>query len=76
MKLRAEDSIEVKSKEENFRTLDMKGQLEGMPFMPQMFRFCGQRFNVYKRAQNLRYGEFHKVTASFQCRSAGSALQR
>lgn len=50
MKLRAGDWIEVKSKEEILRTLDTKGQLEGVPFMPQMFRFCGQRFKVYKRA--------------------------
>lgn len=50
MKLRAGDWIEVKSKEEILGTLDKKGQLEGMPFMPQMFRYCGQRFKVYKRA--------------------------
>ena len=50
MKLRAGDCVMVKSKEEILRTLDKKGQLEGMPFMPQMFRYCGQRFKVYKRA--------------------------
>ena len=37
MKLRAGDWVEVKSKKEILRTLDTKGQLEGMPFMPQMF---------------------------------------
>jgi hypothetical protein len=44
------DWVEVRSKEEILATLDDKGQLEGMPFMPEMFRFCGQRFQVYKRA--------------------------
>ena len=42
--------VEVKSKEEILSTLDGKGRLEGMPFMPEMLRFCGKRFQVYKRA--------------------------
>jgi hypothetical protein len=42
--------VEVRSKEEILRTLDRKGQLEGMPFMPEMFQFCGKRFQVYKSA--------------------------
>ena len=50
MKLRAGDWVEVKSKEEILRTLDKTGRLEGMPFMPQMFQYCGKRFQVYKRA--------------------------
>lgn len=50
MKLRAGHWVEVKSKDEILRTLDTKGQLEGMPFMPQMFQYCGQKFKVYKRA--------------------------
>ena len=44
------DWVEVRSKEEILRTLDGKGQLDGMPFMPEMFRFCGQRLQVHKRA--------------------------
>src|SRR6267143_7266560 len=50
MKLRAGDWVEVKSKEEILRTLDKNGQLEAVPFMPQMFQYCGQRLKVYKRA--------------------------
>jgi hypothetical protein len=49
-KLNVDDWVEVRSKEEILKTLDDKGQLDGMPFMPEMFRFCGQRFQVYKRA--------------------------
>ena len=46
----AGDWVEVRSKEEILRTLDQDGRLEGLPFMPQMFKYCGQRFQVYKRA--------------------------
>jgi len=49
-KLKVGDWVEVRSKEEILRTLDTNGQLDGMPFMPEMFPFCGQRFQVYKSA--------------------------
>lgn len=49
-KLSAGDWVEVRGKEEILRTLDGNGQLDGMPFMREMFRFCGKRFQVYKRA--------------------------
>ncbi len=44
------DWVEVRSKEEILQTLDASGQLDGMPFMPEMLAFCGKRFQVYKRA--------------------------
>jgi len=50
MKLKAGDWVEVKSKEEILATLDKNGRLEEMPFMPQMFGYCGHRFKVYKSA--------------------------
>jgi hypothetical protein len=50
MKPRAGDWVEVRSKEEILTTLDENGRLDGLPFMPQMFQYCGQRFRVYKRA--------------------------
>jgi hypothetical protein len=49
-KLRAGEWVEIRGKEEILRTLDKKGQLNGQPFMPQMFKYCGQRFRVFKRA--------------------------
>jgi len=48
--LRAGDWVEVRSKEEILQTLGSNGRLEGMPFMPEMFSFCGKRFQVFKRA--------------------------
>jgi len=50
MKLRSGDWVEVRCKEEILGTLDGRGRLDGLPFMPQMFRYCGQRARVYKRA--------------------------
>jgi hypothetical protein len=47
---RAHEWVEIRSKEEILKTLDTTGRLEGLPFMPQMFQYCGQRFKVYKRA--------------------------
>ena len=44
------DWVEVLNKEDILKTLDKNGQLDGMPFMPEMFAFCGKRFRVYKRA--------------------------
>lgn len=48
--LRAGDWVEVRSKEEILATLDKNGRLDELPFMPQMFECCGQRFRVFKRA--------------------------
>jgi hypothetical protein len=42
--------VEVRSKEEILATLGQGAELEGLPFMPEMFQFCGQRFRVSKRA--------------------------
>jgi hypothetical protein len=50
LKLRAADWVEVRTKEEILSSLDENGRLEGLPFMPQMFQCCGQRFRVFKRA--------------------------
>ena len=47
---RAGEWVEVRSKEEILATLDGRGRLDGLPFMPQMFQYCGQQFQVYKRA--------------------------
>ena len=49
-KLRVGDWVEVRSKEDILKTLDRNGRLDGMPFMPEMFRFCGKKFQVLKGA--------------------------
>lgn len=42
--------MEVRSKEEILLTLDENGCLDNLPFMPEMFAFCGKKFQVYKSA--------------------------
>ena len=49
MKSCAGDWVEIRSKSEILATLDNNGRLEGLPFMPHMFQFCGRRFQVQKR---------------------------
>ena len=34
-------------------TLDERGELENLPFMPEMLKFCGQRLTVHKVAHKL-----------------------
>jgi hypothetical protein len=49
-KLRSGDWVEVRSAEEILATLDDKGRLEALPFMPEMLQYCGKKFRVYKSA--------------------------
>jgi len=51
MTLRVDDWVEVRSKDEILATLDKNGRLDDMPFMPPMFKYCGQRFRVFKSAR-------------------------
>ncbi|MBX6722220.1 MAG: hypothetical protein IRY92_03130, partial [Dactylosporangium sp.] len=48
--LRVGDVVEVRSAAEILATLDENGELESLPFMPEMLRYCGQRLTVYKVA--------------------------
>jgi hypothetical protein len=48
--LRVGQWVEVRSADEIARTLDERGQLDGLPFMPEMAALCGQRLRVVRRA--------------------------
>jgi hypothetical protein len=48
--LKAGEWVVVRSRQEIMATLDSRGCLENMPFMPEMFDYCGKRFRVFKRA--------------------------
>lgn len=48
--LSAGDWVEVISREEILKTLDDQGRLDGMPLMPEMLAFAGQRLQVFRRA--------------------------
>ena len=45
--------VEVKSAEEIRNTLDTRGMFRGLFFMDEMWKYCGQRFRVLKRMENL-----------------------
>ena len=49
-KLRRGDIVQVRSPEEILATLDERGRLDQLPFMPEMLPYCGQQFQVYQRA--------------------------
>ncbi|WP_433499343.1 hypothetical protein ACQP1K_03030 [Sphaerimonospora sp. CA-214678] len=53
LNLRVGELVEVRSEEEILATLDDKGELDNLPFMPEMLRMCGQRFRVHKVAHKL-----------------------
>jgi hypothetical protein len=48
--LKAGDWVEVRGREEILATLDQHGRLGNLPFMPEMFQYCGRKLRVFKRA--------------------------
>ena len=42
--------VRVRSASEIFATLDASGALDGLPFMPEMLKYCGRRLPVAQRA--------------------------
>jgi hypothetical protein len=51
--LRPGDEVFVKPLDDILATLDALGRLDGLPFMPEMARLCGQRFHVHRRAEKV-----------------------
>src|SRR5947209_5773472 len=51
--LKVGDVVEVRSEAEVLATLDENGELESLPFMPEMVKYCGQRLTVDKVAHKL-----------------------
>jgi glycosyltransferase involved in cell wall biosynthesis len=49
LNLKAGEWVEVLSQEEIFATLDERGRLGNLPFMPEMLEFCGKQFRVHRR---------------------------
>lgn len=46
----AGEIVRVRSEVEILATLDGRGEIEGLPFMPEMLRYCGRTFRVHRRA--------------------------
>jgi hypothetical protein len=57
--LRVGEVVEIRSLAEILATLDDDGRLDGMPFMPEMAAYCGQRVTVVQRAHKTCDGHGH-----------------
>ncbi|MEV8634658.1 hypothetical protein AB0395_23680 [Streptosporangium sp. NPDC051023] len=53
LNLRVGETVEVLSEAEIMATLDERGELDELPFMPEMLAFCGKRLTVHKVAYKL-----------------------
>ena len=51
--LRPGEIVEVRSLPEILATLDERGCLDGLPFMPEMAAFCGHRVPVHRRVEKV-----------------------
>jgi hypothetical protein len=49
-RFRTGDRVRVRSSAEIRDTLDANGKLDGVPFMPEMFEWCGREFRVSSTA--------------------------
>lgn len=59
-RLRAGELVDVKDLPAILATLSPEGDLDGLPFMPEMTQFCGRRMRVFKRVHkscDLQYGQ-------------------
>jgi hypothetical protein len=64
LNLQPGDWVQVKSLDEIYQTLDEKKKLKGLFFMPEMEKFCGKKFRVFKRAEIIKLepsGEIRKL---------------
>jgi hypothetical protein len=50
LNLRSGEWVDVRSADEILGTLDATHALDGLPFMPEMLKYCGGRYRVYKVA--------------------------
>src|SRR5689334_6986790 len=70
--LKVGDVVEVLSEAEILQTLDERGELDSLPFMPEMVRYCGRRMTVYKVAHKLcdtiTHGGLRKMTQAVHLR--------
>ena len=57
LNLRPGDLVRVRSASEIFTTLDARGALDGLPFMPEMVQHCGRTLPVAQRADKTCAGD-------------------
>lgn len=66
LNLRVGDVVEVRSADEILATLDDRGELENLPFMPEMLTYCGRRMTVqavaHKLCDTITYSGMRRMT--------------
>ena len=58
--LRAGELVEILSREEILATLDGRGEVDSLPFMPEMEAWCGRQVRVHRRVDKI----FDWITSS------------
>jgi hypothetical protein len=53
LNLKPGEWVQTRSADEIFATLDEKGKYRGLFFMPEMTKFCGKKFRVYKKVEKI-----------------------
>lgn len=76
--LRPGELVRVRSAAEIFATLDDRGALDGLPFMPEMLKYCGRTLPVTQRADKACAGDgvvrrMHNTVHLEKVRCDGSA---
>ena len=61
LNLKPSEIVEVKSFKEILETLDSKGRNRGLEFTPEMRKYCGKRFKVLKRVNQMIIEETGKM---------------
>jgi hypothetical protein len=51
--LHAGELVQIRSREEILATLDSRGELDSLPFMPEMERLCGREARVHRRVDKI-----------------------
>jgi hypothetical protein len=76
LSLRVGQLVEIRSAAEILETLDERGELDGLPFMPEMARHCGQQFTVasvaHKICDTVRRSGMYKMNDAVHLTGAGS----
>jgi hypothetical protein len=74
--LRVGQLVEVRSAAEILGTLDENGEIEGLPFMPEMVRYCGHQFTVasvaHKTCDTVTRSGMRKMTDAVHLTGAGA----
>jgi hypothetical protein len=61
LNLQPGELVQVRLMDEISVTLDREGKYKGLYFMPEMEKFCGKRFKVFKRAEIIKFESTREI---------------